>query len=375
MTDREKILFVFGTRPEAIKMSPVIKEFGKHQDVFEPFVVATAQHREMLDQVLGLFKITPDYDLDIMGENQSLEDVTTRCLERLSEIIQLEKPGMVFVQGDTTTTFSGALASYYNKVPVCHIEAGLRSHDNFQPFPEEVNRRLTTVISDIHFAPTKLAEENLLAEGIPQRRVFITGNTVIDALLEIANRKYEFQDPLDKIINSDSRLILVTAHRRESFGKPIRDICHALEEITGRAEDVNVLFPVHPNPQIKKTVYESIKNTDKIHLISPLDYEPFVHIMKNSYLILTDSGGVQEEAPSLGKPVLVLRDKTERREAIEAGTAKLVGTDAERIIGETLDLLNNEDTYNHMAATKNPYGDGKASKRIFDIISNFNFAL
>lgn len=370
MVDKIKVMFVFGTRPEAIKMIPVIKKFINCQDKFKSIIVITAQHRDMLDQILGLLEIKPSYDLNIMKENQSLEELTARCLERLSDIIQFEKPSMVLVQGDTTTAFVGSLASYYNKIPVGHIEAGLRSYDKFQPFPEEINRKLVTLLADMHFAPTKLAAENLLSEGIPSERIFITGNTVIDTLLDVIDRDFKFGNQLDNILNNGSRVILVTAHRRESFGVPLKNICFALKEITKRVNNVSIVFPVHPNPNVHRVIYESINNTDRIHLVSPLDYEPFVHLMKHSYLILTDSGGIQEEAPSLGKPVLVLREKTERQEAIEVGTARLVGTNPNRIIEDTLDLLNNEDSYKRMVNNKNPYGDGEASKRILDIISD-----
>jgi len=363
-------MFIFGTRPEAIKMVPLMKKFNDCKDIFKPVIVVTAQHRDMLDQVLELFHIKPDYDLGIMQINQSIEDVTTRCLTKLSEVIQLEKPKMILVQGDTTTTFVGALAAYYNKIPVGHIEAGLRSYDKFQPFPEEINRKLTTVLTDIHFAPTNSAAENLKNEGIQSHKIFVTGNTVIDTLLEIVKREYEFESSLYKILNNASKLVLVTAHRRESFGKPLKNICFALKKIAQTVEDIQILFPVHPNPKVIKTVYKYINNNEKLHVVPPLDYETFVHVMNKSYLILTDSGGIQEEAPSLGKPVLVLRNKTERPEAVEAGTVKLVGTDAKKIIDETLNLMGNEVEYKQMARAINPYGDGKAGERIFKIISN-----
>jgi UDP-N-acetylglucosamine 2-epimerase (non-hydrolysing) len=363
-------MFIFGTRPEAIKMAPVIRKITDNSAIFEPVIVVTAQHREMLDQILALFKIRPSHDLRIMQENQSIEDVVVRCLNKLSEIILSEKPAMVLVQGDTTTTFVGALAAYYNKVTVGHLEAGLRTNDKFQPFPEEINRKLTTVLTDFHFAPTKSAAENLRNNGIPPNQIFVTGNTVIDALLDIVGRKYTFEKSINNIINRNTRFILVTAHRRDNFGKPLKHICIALKEIVQKIHDIEIIFPVHPNPKVVETVYRFMNNNTKIHLLSPLDYQTFVHVMDKSHLILTDSGGVQEEAPSLGKPVLVLRNKTERPEAIEAGTVKLVGTDSNKIISEALDLLTNEQKYNQMARAINPYGDGKASQRISNIISD-----
>ncbi|MGD9897744.1 MAG: non-hydrolyzing UDP-N-acetylglucosamine 2-epimerase [Calditrichaceae bacterium] len=369
MTLSKKIMFIFGTRPEAIKMAPVIKKFSNKPDI-KPVVVVTAQHREMLDQVLNIFNIKPDYDLGIMRDNQSLEDITILALRELSDIIKLEKPAIILVQGDTTTTFVGALSALYNKIPIGHIEAGLRTFDKFQPYPEEINRKLTTVLADVHFPPTKQAAENLRNEGVRDDLISITGNTVIDTLLEVVDRKFNFTDPLKTILSqNNSRVILVTAHRRESFGEPLVNILSALKEIAERAPDVQILFPVHPNPNIKNAVYKQIGGNPKIHLIDPLDYESFVHLMNKSYLIITDSGGVQEEAPSLGKPVLVLRNKTERPEAVEAGTVKLVGSDYEVIVSESLKLLSDKDAYNSMARAINPYGDGKASERIFKIIT------
>ncbi|MGD9489365.1 MAG: non-hydrolyzing UDP-N-acetylglucosamine 2-epimerase [Calditrichaceae bacterium] len=369
MTLSKKIMFIFGTRPEAIKMAPVIKKFSNKPDI-KPIVVVTAQHREMLDQVLNIFNIKPDYDLGIMKNNQSLEDITILALRELSEIIRSEKPSIILVQGDTTTTFVGALAALYNKIPIGHIEAGLRTFDKFQPYPEEINRKLTTVLADIHFPPTKKAAENLRNEGIPDELISITGNTVIDTLLEVVDRKFEFTDPLKSILSqNNNRVILVTAHRRESFGEPLANILSALSEIAEKAPDVQILFPVHPNPNIKNAVYRQIGSNSRIHLINPLDYESFVHLMNKSYLIITDSGGVQEEAPSLGKPVLVLRNKTERPEAVEAGTVKLVGSDYDVIVSESMKLLSDTEAYNSMARAINPYGDGKASERIYKIIT------
>jgi UDP-N-acetylglucosamine 2-epimerase (non-hydrolysing) len=364
----KRIMFIFGTRPEAIKMAPIIKKFQYFTSFFRPVVVVTAQHRHLLDQTLKIFHINPNYDLNIMQENQSLEEITIRSLKKLSEIIHIEKPKVIFVQGDTTTTFVGALAGFYNKVTVCHIEAGLRTNDKFQPFPEEINRRLTSVITDMHFTPTNSSAENLKKEGISASQIFITGNTVIDALLEIINRKYVFNNQLEKIINNKNRLILLTTHRRENFGNPMKNICLSIKKISELFENVEILFPVHPNPKVKSTAYELLSNNRKIHLLSPMDYEAFAHTMNKVHLILTDSGGIQEEAPSLGKPVLVLRHKTERPEAVKAGTVKMVGTDKEKIIEETSSLLKNNNEYNKMARAMNPYGDGKAAERIFNVI-------
>jgi UDP-N-acetylglucosamine 2-epimerase (non-hydrolysing) len=364
----EKIIFIFGTRPEAIKMAPVIRKFQHSASLFKPVIIVTAQHREMLDQILKTFQINPDYDLNIMQKNQSLEDITICSLKKLTDIIRLENSKMILTQGDTTTTFVGALAGFYNKILVGHIEAGLRTYDKFQPFPEEMNRKLTTALADIHFAPTKSAAESLKKEGVPQSQIFVTGNTVIDALLEVVSRRHTFRNPLDKIINKNKRLILVTAHRRESFGNPLKNICSALKELVQRFNDVQILFPVHPNPKVHNIVFSILNNDKKIYLSPPLDYETFAHIMTKAYLILTDSGGIQEEAPSLGKPVLVLRDKTERPEAVEAGTVKLVGTSTKKILQESSELLENQTEYNRMATTINPYGDGRAAERIVNII-------
>lgn len=361
-------MFIFGTRPEAIKMAPIIKRFQYLKNLYRPIIVVTAQHRHLLNQTLKLFRINPNYDLNIMQENQSLEEIIIRSLKKISEIMHTERPNLVFVQGDTTTTFAGALAGFYNKVTICHVEAGLRTYDKFQPFPEEINRRLTSVITDFHFAPTNSSAENLTKENISASRIFVTGNTVIDALLEIINRKYVFNNHLKEIINNKNRLILLTTHRRENFGRPIKNICLSIKKISELFEDVEILFPVHPNPKVKSIVYEILSNTRKIHLLSPMDYEVFAHTMNKVHLILTDSGGIQEEAPSLGKPVLVLRNKTERPEAVKAGTVKIIGTEKERIIEETSRLLKNNDEYDRMARAINPYGDGKAAERIFNII-------
>ncbi len=364
----KKLIFIFGTRPEAIKMAPVIMKCKKSMSSLRVINIVTAQHREMLDDILRLFGIQPEYDLNIMRESQSLEDIAVRSLKKLSKIIECEKPDMILVQGDTTTTFIGALAGFYNKIPIGHIEAGLRTYDKYQPFPEEVNRKLTTALADIHFSPTKRAAENLIREGVPASKIFITGNTVIDALLEMISRNYKFKKPLDKIVNNNSNLILVTAHRRENLGEPLNNICLALKEITQTIKNIQILFAVHPNPKVRKIVFNALHNNRNIHLLPPLDYQTFAHIMAKSRLILTDSGGIQEEAPSLGKPVLVLRNKTERPEAVEAGTVKIIGTDTRKIVEETTILLENKNEYGRMAKALNPYGDGKASERIVKII-------
>ncbi|MCL0096010.1 UDP-N-acetylglucosamine 2-epimerase (non-hydrolyzing) [Thermodesulfovibrionales bacterium] len=377
-----KILFVFGTRPEAIKMAPVIQELKTESSKFKVVVCVTAQHREMLDQVLELFSIMPDYDLDIMTKRQSLPNLTARVLIDVTRIMENENPDIVFVQGDTTTTFAAAQAAFYLKIPVAHIEAGLRTGNRYSPFPEEINRRLTSVMADFHFAPTKGAEKNLILEGVEKSSIFITGNTGIDALMAVVRRqgagggreaieKY-FRERWNIALTADtdkSKLILVTGHRRESFGKGFQRICKALRILAGDNPDIQIVYPVHLNPNVKEPVYSILGDMNNIHLISPLDYEPFVFLMNRSYLILTDSGGIQEEAPSLGVPVLVMRDTTERPDGIEAGSAKLVGTDTEKIITETQKLLNDKIEYDRMSKTINPYGDGQASKRIVRIIS------
>ncbi|MDI6892693.1 MAG: UDP-N-acetylglucosamine 2-epimerase (non-hydrolyzing) [Actinomycetota bacterium] len=390
-----KVMTVFGTRPEAIKLAPVIKELEKHPDRIQSVVVVTAQHREMLDQVLGLFGITPDYDLDIMRADQSLFDVVLRAIDGLKPVLEKERPDILLVQGDTTTTFAAALAAFYLKIPIGHVEAGLRTFDKHRPFPEEMNRRLTSSLADLHFAPTTRARENLLKEGVPREKVHVTGNTVIDALLAppLAGLKedYGFDDPVLKSVDFDSRkVILVTAHRRESWctptfrqaqgprakvegsevegGKPLENICRAIRDLISGNEDVEVVFSVHLNPRVREVVGRILGDERRVHLLDPLDYEPFVQLMKRCYLILTDSGGIQEEAPSLGKPVLVMREVTERPEGLEAGTVKLVGTDAQRILEETNLLLKDSNEYNKMAKAVNPYGDGRASERIVEII-------
>lgn len=361
-----KILFFFGTRPEAIKLSPLIKEFSRFRKRFNVKVCVSAQHREMLDQVLSFFDIKPDFDLNIMRVNQDLFGITSEALLGIKDIIAEFRPDWLIVQGDTTTTFVGALAAFYEKVKVLHVEAGLRSFNKYSPFPEEMNRVLTTQISDLHFAPTPAAKKNLLAECVPDEKIFVVGNTSIDALFltirKVARKRPEDFDNL-KSIDFAKNIVLVTGHRRESFGKPFENICHALKTIA-KNDNVEIVYPVHLNPNVRKPVFNILKNISNIHLIEPLDYPYFVWLMNKSYIIITDSGGVQEEAPSLGKPVLVTRDVTERIEGIDAGTAKIVGTNKVKIVKETLKLLQEKHEYERMAKAVNPYGDGNASKRI-----------
>lgn len=380
----KKILFVFGTRPEAIKMAPVIKELGKHPEKFKNVVCVTAQHREMLDQVLELFEIKPDYDLNIMKPGQDLFDVTSNVLLGLREIITKEQPDIVLVHGDTTTSMAASLASFYCQTPVGHIEAGLRSHNKHAPFPEEINRKVTGAIADIHFAPTPKAKQNLLNEGVPAKNIFITGNTVIDSLLlakeklESGNLKKEITAQLSKkfpslnsvFSASNKRIILVTGHRRENFGDGFKGICQALNKITQDFLDVEIIYPVHLNPNVVKPVAKYLGDNPRIHLIEPLEYLPFLLLMDLAYIIITDSGGVQEEAPSLGKPVLVMRETSERPEAIEAGTVQLVGTDPNKIYNETANLLSDYATYQKMSFAHNPYGDGKAAENIAKILAD-----
>lgn len=369
-----KVLTLFGTRPEAIKLAPVIRELERLG--LESRVCVTAQHREMLDQVLALFEIEPDWDLDLMRPDQSLYQVTTRSLEALEGVLRAERPELVLVQGDTTTAFSGALAAFYAKVWVGHIEAGLRSHDKAAPFPEEMNRRLADQLSDWLFAPTAGAKENLIREGLPAERIFVTGNTVIDALLWTVGRLKcpESQARLERRFTSlgldlEKRLILVTAHRRESFDR-LAEICTGLKLIAEHNRDLEVVYPVHLNPRVLGPVRQILEGLERVHLIEPQDYESFVWLMSRAYLILTDSGGIQEEAPALGKPVLVLRERTERPEAIAAGTARLVGVNRERIFKEIQRLLDSSAEYGKMAHAANPFGDGHAAERIASILSS-----
>ena len=357
-----KVMTVFGTRPEAIKMAPVVLELQKSAE-FEPVVAVTAQHRDMLDQVLHLFRIKPDYDLDIMAAQQTLFDITTRALTGLNKVLTSAKPDIVLVHGDTTTTFAGALAAYYHQTTVGHVEAGLRTGNKFSPFPEEMNRKLTGALTDLHFAPTKTAKNNLLKENVNESKIFVTGNTVIDALHQTVRTDFTFDNELLSNIDfTNKRVILVTTHRRENLGEPMRHIYKALKRLTETFADVEVVFPVHKNPKVREVVNEELGGLDKVHLIDPLDYEPFANLMSRAYLILTDSGGVQEEAPALGKPVLVLRDTTERPEAVEAGTVKLIGTDSERV------FVTDQSEYKRMSESINPYGDGLAAKRIISAL-------
>ena len=360
-------------------MAPVIKELEKHQDKIRSLVCVTAQHREMLDQVLDLFEIKPDVDLNLMEDNQTLSQITARALTALDDVFKEIKPDWVLVQGDTTTTMVASLVAFYHGVRIGHIEAGLRTYNKKAPFPEEINRRMTSVIADLHFAPTEKAKQNLLKEGVDEKRIFVTGNTVIDALLMIVKRQSQpdvqekwnryFNDKFGISFNNGRRRILVTGHRRESFGKGFENICNALREIACSYEDVEIIYPVHLNPNVQEPVRRILNNTKRIHLIPPLDYEPFVYLMSKSYLILTDSGGIQEEAPSLGIPVLVMRETTERPEAVEAGTGRIVGTDMNKIISEAQLLLNDNETYSAMSVVRNPYGDGNAGSRILNLLS------
>jgi UDP-N-acetylglucosamine 2-epimerase (non-hydrolysing) len=361
-----RTLFIFGTRPEAIKLAPVIHEFRRRPRSFRVRICVTSQHRNLLDQALRVFRLNPHYDLDIMKEGQSLFDITTRSLCGIEPVLKQEKPDLLLVQGDTTTAFAAALAAFYLRAPVAHVEAGLRTHDLLRPYPEELNRRLISPIATFNFAPTATARRHLLSEGIPARSIFVSGNTVIDALLEIAARPAP--SAIRHLSTTGRRLILVTAHRRESFGAPLESICQALRRIVDLVPDVEVVYPVHPNPRVQNPVLRRLSNVDRVHLLPPLDYLPFVHLLKQSYLILSDSGGIQEEAPALGKPVLVLRDKTERPEAVQAGTARLVGTDAGRIVRAVVELLHSRAAYQRMVRARNPFGDGKASERIADFL-------
>ncbi len=365
MADRRlKVLSIFGTRPEAVKMAPVVNRLSVTADV-ESTVCVTAQHRQMLDQVLDLFAITPDFDLDLMRPDQSLADLTAMVIQGLDTIVRDTQPDWVLVQGDTTTVMAAGLLAYYHHVRVGHVEAGLRTGDKWQPFPEEVNRKITGVVSDLHFAPTEQARDNLLHEGVNPESIVITGNPVIDALYEIAERPYGFDHPVFQAIPEGRRLILVTAHRRENFGEPMARIFEALREIAERyREDVHLVYPVHPNPNVREPAHKALSGIPNLTLTEPLDYLPMTHLMKRAHLVLTDSGGLQEEAPALGTPVLVLRRVTERPEAVQAGTARLVGSDTEKIVSETSKLLDDPETHRAMAQAINPFGDGHAAERI-----------
>lgn len=369
-----KALTIFGTRPEAIKMAPLVERLKAAPDC-QLRVCVTAQHRQMLDQVMELFGIRPDYDLDLMQPGQNLFDLTGRLLSGLRPVLETEQPDVVLVQGDTTTAMAGALAAFYQRVRVGHVEAGLRTHNKYAPFPEEINRRIAGVIADYHFAPTEASRQNLRRENVSEESIFVTGNTVVDALLSVADRiknsprisqemeaKFSFLD-------STKRLILVTGHRRENFGEGFESICQALAELVRRHSDVEIVYPVHLNPNVQEPVHRILgKLESRVHLIAPLDYLPLVYLLRRCFLVITDSGGIQEEAPSLGKPVLVMRETTERPEAVEAGTVKLVGTNRERIVKEASALMDNKDAYKSMSYAHNPYGDGKAADRIAAIL-------
>lgn len=368
-----KILIVFGTRPEAIKMAPVVKELQNRPDIFDVKVCVTAQHRQMLDQVLKIFDIAPDYDLNIMQPGQDLHDVTARVVLGLRDVLSAFKPDVVLVHGDTTTSMAAALAAYYQKIAVGHVEAGLRTNNIYSPWPEEINRQVTARIARYHFAPTETSRLNLLKENIAPEAIMVTGNTVIDALLMVIEKIRKDQSLEMKLRNTlekcgyqlaDRRYILVTGHRRENFGQGFLNICHSLKQIAENNPAIDIVYPVHMNPNVRMPVNEILSGIDNVYLIEPLEYQEFVYLMSQCYLILTDSGGIQEEGPSLGKPVLVMRETTERPEAVEAGTVKLVGTDPDRIVKETQLLLEHSDLYNEMAHAHNPYGDGKAALRI-----------
>ncbi len=360
-----KVISVFGTRPEAVKMAPVVAELRKHSQI-ESKVLATAQHREMLDQVLEIFNIAPDYDLNVMQDNQTPTDVAAEVLKRIQPILQAEKPDWILVQGDTTTVLAASLAAFYNRVKVGHVEAGLRTYNRYNPFPEEINRVLADHLSDLHFAPTETARQALLKEGIPDERIHVTGNTVIDALKVITARPANGSLPP---YPADKRLVLVTAHRRENFGRPFANMLAAMKQIADRG-DVHLIYPVHPNPNVRGPANEVLGSHPHVTLLPPLDYLAFVHLMGRAHLILTDSGGIQEEAPGLGVPVLVMRHVTERPEAVAAGTAKLVGTDTITIVGEAARLLDDATAHGAMARAVNPFGDGRAGERIVGILLN-----
>lgn len=366
-----KIALIVGTRPEVIKMAPIAMAV-KEEPGMRPVLILTAQHREMSDDVLKVFSLKPDYDLDIMKPNQSLFDVTGRLVRKLETVLREERPDMVLVQGDTTSTFVGSLCSYYLRIPVGHVEAGLRTYDKYSPFPEEVNRKLTTGLSDLHFAPTDVARDALLKENVPRKAIFVVGNPVIDALLYVAGRDYSFKTRgLAGVDFTGKRVIAVTAHRRESWGKPYESMMRALRHIARKHSDVLIVFPVHPNPNVREPVRKILGGKPRIVLVDPLDYQEFVNLLKSCYFIITDSGGIQEEAPSLGKPVLLMREVTERPEAVKAGAVRIVGTDTRRIVDAAAELLRSPKAYRRMVIDKNPYGDGTASRRIIRAAKRF----
>ena len=367
-----RVLVVFGTRPEAIKLCILIRHLGSLPGRFDVSTCVTAQHRSMLDQVLAAFEIQPDHDLNLMQPGQSLDEVTSRVLTAMGRVLAEVRPDIIVVQGDTTTTFAAALAAFYQRIPVAHVEAGLRTNDRYSPFPEELNRRLTSRLSDLHFAATKRAAENLWSEGTPREAVFVTGNTVIDALLFMKNalEQGRIQAPKWSFIDPGRRLVLVTAHRRESFGGGFERICEALTVLAQR-DDIQLVYPVHRNPNVMDPVYRKLSGLARVELIEPLGYVPLIDLMMRSHFILTDSGGIQEEAPSLGKPVLVMRDNTERPEALDAGTARLVGADTQKIVAESARLLDDASHYETMSRPHNPFGDGHACERISDVLLNY----
>lgn len=369
---RKKVLVVFGTRPEAIKMAPLISEFGKHADKFDTKVCVTAQHRQMLDQVLNFFAIKPDFDLNLMKPEQNLYQLTADVILGMKNIFEQFKPDYLFVHGDTTTSFAASLSAFYAGCTICHVEAGLRTYNKYAPFPEEINRQLTARLTDLHFSPTKTSRQNLLKEGITENSIFITGNTVIDALMSAINKLSSYSDDeienLKILIDPNKKLILVTGHRRENFGDGFVNICNALKRIAENEKEVQIVYPVHLNPNVQNPVNEILVNVPNVHLIKPLSYPAFVWLMSKSYLLLTDSGGVQEEAPSLGKPVLVMREVTERPEAVDAGTVKLVATDENLIVSTVKELLTNAEIYKRMSTAHNPYGDGTACQKIVKYI-------
>lgn len=364
-----KVMTVFGTRPEAIKMAPLVLELQKQSQRFEAITTVSAQHREMLDQVLDIFHIKPDYDLNIMHARQTLTDITSNVLINLDKILKEAKPDIVLVHGDTTTTFAASVAAFYNQIPIGHVEAGLRTWEKYSPYPEEMNRQMTDAMTDLYFAPTNQSKANLLKENHKEDNIYITGNAAIDALKQTVDKEYH-HDILDKV-SPDNKLILLTMHRRENQGEPMRRVFKVIREVVESREDVEVIYPVHLSPAVQEAAKEILGNTERIHLISPLDVVDFHNLAARSYFIMTDSGGVQEEAPSLGKPVLVLRDTTERPEGVEAGTLKLVGTESEKVKKEMEELLDNDAEYQRMTQAKNPYGDGKASERILDAIAYY----
>lgn len=369
---RKKICVIFGTRPDTIKMAPIIIELQKNSEYFDVLTIATAQHRQMLDQVLEVFNIKPSYDLDIMAPRQTLSSLTSKIITKLDEILTIEKPDMILVQGDTTTTCIGSLAAFYHQIPVGHIEAGLRTNNKNNPFPEEINRRITSCITDLHFAPTETARQALIKENIDEKIIFVTGNTVVDALKYSVKENYTFTIPeLNNIVKQESKIVLITMHRRENWGKPMEGACEAVKKLAEELPDFKFVFPVHLNPVVREVVFKYLQNIPNISLIEPLDYLDFVNLMSKSYLILTDSGGVQEEGPHFGIPILVLREVTERPEAVEYGTVKLVGLDKEKIYNNCRLLIDNKNEYKKMANSTNPYGDGHSSERTISIIKNY----